>query len=272
MTERRRPDDGDTGWVTRVFNRSLCEVWRGGERYTCRVRGRLRAEGGPVAGDRVRFRVTGPGEGVVEEVLPRRVLLVRPAVANVDQVLVVTTWCEPPLNRQLLDRILVLAEARELGTVLAWNKVDLVGQRERPALDAVAEVYRRAGYPVLFTSALTGEGIDGLKEQLAGHVTVLAGLSGVGKSSLLNALFPGLARRTGTLSPKGERGRHTTRQAELLPLAQGWVVDTPGFSRLDLDEVDERMLPYLFPDLVAAGSCRLPDCRHRVEPGCAVRE
>lgn len=235
-----------------------------------------------LVGDRVRCRRLADGTGVIEEILPRRNMLIRPSVANVDQVLVVFTASRSGPDLEFIDRILVLAAHEGLLALLALNKIDLVSADTHAPLEDVARVYRRAGYPFYLSSALTGEGVDELASHLRGRVTVVAGQSGVGKSSLLNAIAPGLSLRTGTVSVRGDRGRHTTRHVELLPMSDpapdgagddpsGWVADAPGFSRLDLNPIPRDHLAALFPELaVWSEQCRFRGCLHEREPGCAV--
>lgn len=238
-----------------------------------------------VAGDRV---VVTPEEGettVVEEVLPRRSELVRSApggrgqkiiAANVDQVAVVVALHRPVLRPDLLDRFLLLAELCNLGSLVVLNKTDLASNPSEAdeAVSSLRERYSEAGYPVIATSTETGEGLPGLVEALTARVTVLAGPSGVGKSTLLNAIAPGLSLRTGEVSRRRGSGRHTTVSARLLPLPfGGWVVDTPGFSDLGLDGVDPHDLAQAFPEMRAlAPECRFRRCSHTHEPGCAVTE
>ena len=231
-----------------------------------------------VVGDVVRLEADPGGElhGIVG-IEPRRTVLerrvpegrgVRPIAANVDQVLVVTATRTPDPIPQLIDRLLVLAEADGIGAAVVLNKVDL-----DPGT-ALAERCRRAGYPVYPTSVKTGEGMDSLKAALAGRATVVAGPSGVGKSSLLNAVQPGLKLRTGEVSRRIRRGRNTTVSSVMLPLlAGGYLVDTPGFSEVGMWGIDPRTLAECFPDFRPfLGDCRFADCRHRTEPGCRIRE
>lgn len=254
---------------------------------SCRPRGRLHLHprgaherpGGeePAAtlmtGDRVRVTRLADGQGVIEEVLPRHTCLIRPPIANVDQVLVVFTLREPPLNLGLVDRILVLAAHEGLAAALVINKADLVPQGERSLLEEVAGLYRATGYPVSVVSALQGQGLEAVKPLLDGRVTVLAGPSGAGKSCLMNALSPGLELLTGELSAGLGRGRHTTRHIQLLPLAGGWVADAPGFSRLDLAAMAPESLAGYFPEFSPfEGQCRFRGCSHVTEPDCAVRQ
>jgi ribosome biogenesis GTPase len=251
---------------------------RGRLRLTWQSRSRARPTEGERAlaailvGDLVQVRPRPGGEGAIEAVLPRRTALSRPLVANVDRVLVVAAWREPPWNGELVDRLLVLAGAHGCEGWLVLNKVD---QLEPP--DAAEErlaVYAAAGYRVWRVSAARGDGVGELADALGDGVAVLAGASGVGKSRLLAALVPERAAsiRTGEVSPRLLRGRHTTRHAELLRLpGGGFVADTPGFSRADLAHVGKADLAALFPEIAArAAGCRFRGCLHRGEPGCAV--
>ncbi len=241
-----------------------------GKVIVCKPRGRLKREGLSVlTGDLVEYTLFPDGSGVIESVLPRRSVLVRPPVANVTQAIIVYTVREPGLNLELTDRIAVQAEYAGLSCVFCLNKIDLLKPGE---CTLAVEHYTKAGYDVIMTSALTGEGIDRLKQRLTGEVSVLAGQSGVGKSRLLTAFRPGLELKTGGLSRKTGRGRHTTRHVELLEVASGLVADSPGFSRLDLDEIPRASLMYCFPEIAArSGACRFRGCTHRLEPGCEVR-
>lgn len=247
-----------------------------GALWECRPRGRfkLQEEDRPavLAGDRVRVRPIGAGEAVIEEVLPRRSELERPPVANVDQAVIVFTLAQPELDRRLLDRFLAVAESRDLTVLLVLNKIDLVTAE---AVAAAAAPYRQIGYEVFPACARTGVGVDALKERLAERFSVLAGQSGVGKSRLLNALHPGLNLRTGDVSAKLQRGRHTTRHVELLRIegVPGAVIaDTPGFSLLQIEGVPATGLQYCFREFHRLfPACRFSGCLHRAEPGCAVK-
>ncbi len=244
-----------------------------GKVLRCRARGRFKKEGiNIMVGDRVEVAFLSAAEGVLEKVLARRTQLVRPPVANVDQLVAICSPRFPPLSLQVLDRLLVLAEAGGLGSIICLNKIDLAETEEE--LTALQSIYAGSGYTVLATSALDGRGIDQLKDCLRGKITVVAGQSGVGKSSLLNRLQTGLDLRTGVISGRLGRGRHTTRHVELLPLdGGGMVADTPGFSQLDLAGVSSRALGQCFPELAGASvRCRFQGCRHRSEPECAVKE
>jgi ribosome biogenesis GTPase len=242
----------------------------GGDVLLCQFRGRLRRSG-ILPGDRVVVSFGVPGQETVERVLPRGNVLKRPAIANVDQALVVFTASEPPLNLPLVDRITVLATHAGVGVILCLNKVDLMDPGE--AL-RVGQVYQPSGFPFFATSALMGDGVEGLRPVLEGRVTVMAGQSGVGKSRLLNSLDPSLSLATGALSRKISRGKHITRQVELLQVQGGGIVaDAPGFSRLDLEGMSPGELGDCYPEIrsLSAG-CRFTGCRHQKEPGCDVKE
>ncbi|BCV20978.1 ribosome small subunit-dependent GTPase A [Moorella sp. Hama-1] len=241
-----------------------------GQVWTCRLRGRFRLQDAAfLPGDRVIIKPVGPGEGVIEDLLPRRTCLERPAVANVEQAIIVFALGEPPPDLELLDRLLFLSGVKDLETAIIWNKADII----KKEFQDLPGIYRQIGYRSLVTSARTGEGIDELKAFLAGRLSTFAGPSGVGKSSLLNAIQPGLNLRTGEVSSKSRRGRHTTRQAELIRIPEGgWVADTPGFSRLDLPSLTREEVAGYFPEMLPLqGQCRFTSCLHRREPGCAVK-
>ena len=227
-----------------------------------------------LAGDRVRLVELGGGEGRIDAVEPRQTVLVRPPVANVDFVLVVAAWDEPPWHPGLIDRTLVEAARCGCAVALCLNKCDRLDASSAEAAAAALDPYRAAGYPVLLASAVRGAGIEAIRALLAGRVAALAGPSGGGKSRLLAALVPGGAvGPSGALSPRLRRGRHTTRSVRLLPLGErGWVADTPGFSRLDLAGMDPEALSGWYPEFVApAKRCRFRGCLHADEPDCAVQ-
>ncbi len=238
-----------------------------GELVRCRARGRLKQLGGLLVGDMVRV---DRGAAVIEERLPRRTELLRPAIANVDLCLAVQALEEPPPLLELLDRILVLAKRAGLEPAVVFTKLDLVAPQQAEEL---ASEYRHAGYPVFLVSARTGLGVSELVAFLQGRICTLAGPSGAGKSTLLNALNPAWQLATGEVSRKLGRGRHTTREVSLLALPQGgWVADTPGFSQLSLDPLEPEELPRYYPEMLRLSSaCRFPGCLHRREPDCAVR-
>lgn len=237
----------------------------------CRTRGRFRRQDqSPLVGDFVRITRQGD-KGVLEALLPRKNAFIRPAVANIDQLVVLASCAIPVTEPFLIDRVLAIAQLQNVPALVVVNKDDLA-----PA-QPLAEIYRRAGVPVLVTSAETGEGIEALREALAGKLSCLTGNSGVGKSSLLNRACPQLQLPVGEVSEKLGRGRHTTRHIELYSLGSNtFVADTPGFSAFDTERMElvhKEQLQYAFPEFAPyLGHCQFPDCAHRKEPGCAVRK
>jgi len=249
------------------------EVLSGGIIHTCRAKGRFRREGlTPLPGDNVEF-TPGAGEGLgsVDGILPRRNLLLRPAMANVDTLVLVTSACDPPPDLLLLDKLMLSVAVLNVEALLVINKCDLASAG---AADALARQYALAVPCVLQVSAVDGRGMKDLLERLKGRCSCLAGQSGVGKTSLINALFPGRVLETGSISQRSSRGRHTTRHAELLPVPGGGeVADTPGFSLMELDSMEPSQLPYCYPEFAPyVGQCRFAGCMHDAEPGCAVKE
>ena len=237
---------------------------------TCRARGILRKVGNsPLTGDMVEITVEH-GKGMVEKILPRKNKFIRPAVANIDTLVVFAANVNPVTEPYLIDRVAAIAGDQNVQVVLCVNKCDL-----DPAEDLV-RIYRHAGFAVICTSAETGDGVDQLKQCIAGKLAAFTGNSGVGKSSILNRLAPELNLATGEVSEKLGRGRHTTRHVELYCLGEDtYVADTPGFSSFDTDQMDiilKENLQYAFPDFGPyIGKCRFDDCSHRKEPDCAVR-
>ncbi len=237
---------------------------------TCRGRGNLRRGPEiPLTGDMVEITIER-GKGMVEKILPRRNRFIRPAVANMDALVVFASNVNPVTEPFLIDRVAAIAGDQEVTVHICVNKCDL-----DPAADLV-RIYRHAGFPVIQASAVTGEGVEELRQLLMGKFTAFTGNTGVGKSSMLNALCPGLALETGEVSEKLGRGRHTTRHVELYKLAEDtYVADTPGFASFDTEQMDVMLkenLQYAFPDFAPfLGQCQFHDCSHRAEPGCAVR-
>lgn len=237
----------------------------------CTLRGKLRLRDDRVlVGDRVEItRGSDVGLGVVEAILPRTSELLRPAIANVNQVVIVFAVQNPPPNYLLLDRILVQAELLDLPSVIVFNKGDL----DPTAAQELQEMYERISYPTVITSVKAQKGLFEVRELLRGKISTLAGPSGVGKSSLLNALDPDFQLETGEVSHKAQRGKHTTRSVELLLLGDGYVADTPGFSRLELGSDQESELQYAFPEFRPyLEACQFRGCLHRAEPRCMVKE
>lgn len=236
----------------------------------CRARGKFRQTGEkPLVGDRVSFSMTDGGKGVVETIQPRRNSFVRPPVANVDCMIVLASAVNPITDPFLVDRITAIAAANDAESIVCVNKTDL-----HPG-DELFDIYTAAGFPTIRTSAVTGEGMVELKARIHGKVCAFVGNSGVGKSSILNALEPGFTIKTAEVSQKLGRGRHTTRHVELFPLSCGaQVADTPGFSSFDIEQMDltgKEELQYAFPDFAPyLGHCQFRDCAHVSELGCAV--
>ena len=246
------------------------DVQTPGGLITCRARGILRKAGNsPLTGDLVEISVE-KGKGMVERILPRKNHFIRPAVANVDALVVFAANVNPVTEPFLIDRVAAIAGDQNVDVYLCVNKCDL-----DPAFDLV-RIYRHAGFPVICTSAETGEGVAELRTLLEGKLTAFTGNSGVGKSSILNRLSPELKLETSEVSEKLGRGRHTTRHVELYRLGENtYVADTPGFSSFDTDQMElilKENLQYAFPDFGRfLGKCRFDDCSHRREPDCAVR-
>jgi ribosome biogenesis GTPase len=265
--------------------------------FVCQVRGRLKQEWLDTdlvtIGDRVRISVFDDNTGMIEEITERQRALVRLApsargrgsrrwdrdgylsereqviVANPDQAIFVFACAEPAPRLRMLDRLLVGAELQRIPAVVCANKIDLVGLHEAKVL---FNVYQQIGYPVLYTSAVVDEGVDELCDVLRGKISAFVGPSGVGKTSLLNAMQPGLGLRVRDVSQSTSKGRHTTVVPQLVPLdVGGWVADTPGIRALALFDVDPEELDACFPDIAPlVARCRFSDCTHTVEPGCAV--
>ncbi|MGO4541015.1 ribosome small subunit-dependent GTPase A [Paenibacillus sp. 2TAB19] len=243
----------------------------------CRARGIFKKRGiSPLVGDEVLYSMTDNGEGTVEEVMPRSTELIRPPVANIDLAILVFSVTEPALNLQLLDKFLVHIEHAGIEPVLCLSKQDLENdgmetEEAQLAASSVNRIYRSIGYEVFGTSSRKGEGIEALHERLKGHLAVFAGQSGVGKSSLLNAIVPGLTLETNEISNRLGRGKHTTRHVELIAIGGGYVADTPGFSQLDFAELGIEDLSYCFVEMRhLASDCKFRGCTHLHEPGCAV--
>lgn len=232
----------------------------------CRARGVLRNLGmTPLVGDDVVVRLDQAGNPALSEILPRKNELIRPAVANLDQMVVVAAVCSPDPDPVLLDKMLVAAEVRSVPAVICFNKTDLSGEQ------SLIASYEKCGYPVFCVSAEKGDGVEKLNQILKGKTSAFAGNSGVGKSSLLNRILPDAVLETGTVS-RIERGRHTTRHTELLELPEGgYVMDTPGFGSFEVDKMEPDELKYYFPEFASfEDGCRFRGCNHIGEPDCAV--
>jgi ribosome biogenesis GTPase len=269
------------GWIVKALSGYyyVSADLNGSSPVQCRARGIFKKRGiTPLVGDRVAYEWTENGEGTVTEVFPRISELIRPPVANVRLAVLVFAVAEPALNFQLLDKFLVHAEHAGLEPILCLTKQDLLESERLPEssreqLQDRIRVYETIGYEVYWTSSLGGKGLSSLRSRLAGSISVFAGQSGVGKSSLLNALVPGLSLETNAISNKLGRGKHTTRHVELIPLPEGGAVaDTPGFSQLDFAGIEAEDLAACFKEFrTYSAGCKFRGCQHRQEPGCMVR-
>lgn len=240
--------------------------------WECSLRGKYRIKDQNfLPGDKVRISPIKEDKAVIEEVLPRENELVRPPIANVEQVMIISAAKNPDPDSQLIDRLTVLALWNNIKPIICFNKIDLIDELE---ITRISEPYIKAGFHVLQCSVKNEKGIDELRAKLAEKTSVFAGLSGVGKSSLLNSVDQRLTLKTGEISTKLRRGKHTTRHVELLELENGGLVaDTPGFSSLDLPQMLREDLMYLFPEFENyRTSCRFNTCLHWHEPQCAVKE
>lgn len=244
----------------------------------CRGRGILKKQGlTPLVGDLVVYTPTENGEGILEQLLPRTTELIRPPVANAELAVLLFSVREPDLNLQLLDKFLVHIEHAGLEVLICLTKEDLLEEQDTSKSDSTRQIeamYKEIGYDVIVTSSVSGLGTEEVKQKLQNKISVFSGQSGVGKSSLLNAMIPDLLLETGKISMKLGRGKHTTRHVELISLGNGgYVADTPGFSQLDFLELGVEELSNCFPEfLVYAENCKFRGCSHLHEPGCQVRQ
>lgn len=269
------PQEALTGRVLRTVGGFYRIALADGSAVDGRLSGRLKPGGardlqGPVLpGDQVTLEHTHD-TWVISDVLPRRTQMYRPAIANVDLCIVVQSIIAPAPNSDLIDRVLIQAAHAGLDCIICVSKADL---GDNDSIAAFLEPYRRAGYAQAVTSAISGSGVTELSQRLKGHIATLAGPSGVGKSRLLNSICPEFDRAVGAIGTRAERGRHTTRQVELLrmPLG-GWIADTPGFSTVHFGDMALRELPATYPEFLRVSSgCRFASCLHRDEPECAVQ-
>lgn len=242
--------------------------------YECKAKGIFRKDNRkPLVGDFVEITVLDEREkeGNLVRILPRKNSLIRPAVANVDQAFVIFAIEDPKPNFLLLDRFLIMMEQQGIPAVICFNKIDLAKQEE---VDLLAGIYRECGYHVILASAAKKTGLEEIRQALRGKTTVVAGPSGVGKSSLTNLMQEEVQMETGEISRKLKRGRHTTRHSQIIPVAdQTFLVDTPGFTSLYLTDMEEQELKDYFREFRKyEGNCRFQGCRHIHEPGCAVKE
>lgn len=242
--------------------------------YECKAKGIFRKEGvKPLVGDNVELDVLDEAEklGNIRQILPRKNALLRPAVANVDQALVLFAIVKPNPNFNLLDRFLIHMERQQLPTVICFNKEDIASDQEKEAL---RRSYETCGYQVLFISVLENRGVEQVKRILEGKTTTLAGPSGVGKSSLINRLAPHISMETGEISEKIARGRHTTRHSEIIPLGrETYIMDTPGFTSLAISDITKEELGGYYPEFREYEPfCKFRGCAHLSEPSCGVKE
>lgn len=259
-----------------------------GRHYECRIKGKFRTKGirttNPIAvGDRIEFELEPDQESAVISALePRRNYIIRKSInlskqaqilgANLDQAILVVTLASPPTSLGFIDRFLVTAEAYSVPAALVFNKLDLFSEEGLEILEEYVSIYSELGYPCYEVSALEGTNIDQLRDLLRDKVTLVSGHSGVGKSSLINAIAPGSQLRTGSISDWSDKGKHTTTFAEMLPLPfGGYLIDTPGIRELGIVDIEQAELSHFFPEMRALlNACRFHNCRHVNEPGCAV--
>lgn len=244
-----------------------------GEVIQCRGRGVFRKNKvTPLVGDDVIFQADNEQEGYILDVKTRKNELVRPPIANVDQAILVFSAVEPDFSTSLLDRFLVLIEFNHIQPIICITKMDLVKEEARKKVEQYISDYEKAGYTVLWTSSETEAGIEKLKPLLDEKISVFAGQSGVGKSSLLNVLRPDLDLKTSNISSHLGRGKHTTRHVELIHVGRGLVADTPGFSSLEFTDIEGESLNYCFPEIERISeNCKFRGCLHMQEPKCAVK-
>ncbi|ALS36408.1 ribosome biogenesis GTPase [Enterococcus rotai] len=250
-------------------------IYADGATFQTRARGNFRNRNiTPLVGDEVMFESDNPTDGYLLEVFPRHNELVRPPVANVDQGVVVMSMVEPNFSYNLLDRFLVTLEDKGIAPIIYLTKVDLLNDTEKVSVADVQHVYEKIGYPVIAaTKTNDDEAVRALEQYFPERLTVFMGQSGAGKSTLLNKISPDLQLATDEISESLGRGKHTTRHVELLPLYDGLVADTPGFSSIDFLEMEATELPKQFPEFVEASvSCKFRECMHRKEPNCEVKK
>lgn len=238
----------------------------------CKARGIFRKEKiTPIVGDKVNIIISTDGKGIVNEILPRKSQLDRPFVANVDQAFIVFALKKPDINLMLLDKLLILTEHHNLDAIICLNKSDL---DETNYYEDIGNTYKKIGYKVLRTNAHTGEGLHELKEYAKNKISVFVGPSGVGKSTIFNKIQDKIKMETGVLSQKIDRGKHTTRHAELIEISENsFIVDTPGFSSMDIKFVKPEDLQYAFKDFESyLNSCKFTSCIHNKEMDCRIKE
>ncbi|RSK26982.1 ribosome small subunit-dependent GTPase A [Bacillus sp. HMF5848] len=249
-------------------------VYDEGRVIQCRGRGVFRKQKiTPLVGDNVVYQAENDLEGYILDIETRKNELVRPPIANVDQAILVFSASQPDFSPLLLNRFLVLVEYKQIEPVILISKADLLDEQSLEEIEQYVAFYEQVGYPVLVTSAITNEGTSKLLQYVNEKVSVIAGQSGVGKSSLLNVLKPDLQLKTNEISKSLGRGKHTTRHVELIELEEGWVADTPGFSSLEFQDIEVEELSDCFPEMRERSiDCKFRGCTHVAEPKCAVKE
>lgn len=248
-----------------------------GDIIDCKPRGRLKKEFSKIySGDKVTVSPGPDNTGMIESIAPRRLLLPRPNIANVDRIIIVLAWTMPDFDLLLADRLLVIAQRIGIAPLICFNKMDLLTKDREKEFLTIKAAYEQAGFPVFSVSAACDQGIDSLRRVMDEGITVFAGQSGVGKSSLLNRLLPDENAQVGVVSDRLRRGKHTTRYTRILPLdekGKGFIADTPGFFTLDLpDDLPLSQLPLWYPEFRKLPPCRFDGCLHDKEPDCQVKE
>lgn len=264
---------GQEGTIIKGYS-GFYYVWDGNRTWECKLRGKYRIKDQSfLPGDKVYIKVIDEGESraVIESVKPRRNELIRPPISNVDQAIIIMALKDPEPDLWLLDRLLIITQAKLVEPIICFNKADLITEKDRVN---IVTKYNKIGFPVLLISTKKELGIEELRKVLAGKISVFAGPSGVGKSSIMNMLEPDLNRKTGVISLKSARGKHTTRHTELLPLSEGAIVaDTPGFSQVFLPEMKREELSDYYQDFFPyRPECKFNSCLHHHEPKCGVKE
>lgn len=269
------------GWIVKALSGFYYVIPDGvttSDPVQCRARGIFKMNNmTPLVGDYVIYEVSATGEGTINEIQPRASELIRPPIANVQQAILIFSIAEPALNLQLLDKFLVHIEHEGLEPVICLTKHDLLRLDDESSVELIKQaitIYERIGYPVIVTSTKQQTGVAQVKERLRGRISVFSGQSGVGKSSLVNALIPNVMMETNQISKKLGRGKHTTRHVQLIPIPEGgWVADTPGFSQLDFLQIEAEQLSNCFREFRALSQeCKFRSCLHHQEPGCRVRQ
>ena len=266
---------------------SWYEVATATERLNCRIRGRLRLKGirstNPVVvGDRVVVEPDGDSS-VITGILPRRNYIIRRAsnlskeshiiAANIDHALLIVTLCSPTTPREFVDRFLVTCEAYKVPVTIVLGKADLIDEQAKEEAEEFTAIYNDAGYNVIRLSSVTGEGVDEIRSMLCNHTTLVAGNSGVGKSTLIGEIDPTIDIRIGEISDSHQQGKHTTTFSTMYPLDGGYIIDTPGIKGFGLIDIDDKELCRYFPEMMRLSpECRFYNCTHTHEPGCAVQE